>query len=73
MLVGHETLPDFAKLWDNLVQEEIRLETCIVQQKEVEEVALVGRTKKGSKKGIKKEDSSIGKKDLSKLKCFRCH
>jgi hypothetical protein len=69
-------LPNFTKLWDDLVQEEIRLESCSVKQEEAEEVALIGRTKKGSKKGYskgKREGSSSRKKDLSKLKCFRCH
>jgi len=71
-----EKLPNFTKLWDDLVQEEIGLDSCSVKQEEVEEVALVGRTKKRSKKGYskaKKEGSNSGKKDLSKLKCFRCH
>jgi hypothetical protein len=56
-------LPTFIKLWDDLVQEEIKLESCSVQQEEVEEVSLVGRTKKGSKKGYKK-----GKKEGSSWK-----
>jgi hypothetical protein len=73
---ARDKLPNFTKLWDDLVQEEIGLDSCSVKQEEVEEVALVGRTKKRSKKGYskaKKEGSNSGKKDLSKLKCFRCH
>lgn len=42
------------KLWYDLVQEDIRLESCSKQQEKVEGVALVGKTKKGSKKGNKK-------------------
>ena len=34
-------------------------------------IALIGRTKKGSKKSYKEKDGSrIGKKDLSKVMCF---
>jgi hypothetical protein len=59
---AHEALRDFLKLWDNLVQEEIRLETCLVQQKGVE-VAFIRRMKKGSKKGNEK-----GKKEEGRFK-----
>jgi hypothetical protein len=54
---------------------EIRLESCLKQQEEVEEVALIGRMEareKGYKKG-KKEGSNLGKKDLGMVKCFRYH
>jgi hypothetical protein len=64
------------KLWDNLVQEDIKLEIYSMQQKGVEEVAFVGRDKKGRKKRNnkgKKKDLIIGKKDLNKVTCFRCH
>jgi len=47
-----------------------------MQQEEVEEVAFVGGTKKGSEKGYKKgkkEESSPRKKDLGKVKCVGCH
>jgi hypothetical protein len=33
-------------------------------------VAFVEKTKKGRKKGTKE---GLGKKDLSRVKCFRCH
>ena len=51
---AHEKLPNFTKLWDDLVQEENRLESYSTQQEEVEEVTFFERTKKGSKKGYKK-------------------
>jgi hypothetical protein len=73
---AHEKLPTFDKLWDDFVQEEIRLESCSVKKREVEDLALIGRMRKGNKKGHKKgkkEESSQGKKDLSNVKCFRCH
>jgi hypothetical protein len=47
-----------------------------VKQKEVEDLALIGRTRKGSKKGYKKsmeEESSPCKKDLSDVIYFTCH
>jgi hypothetical protein len=52
------------------------LESYPMQQEEVEEVAFVGGTKKGSEKGYKKgkkEESSPRKKDLGKVKCVGCH
>jgi len=73
---ARETFSDFVKLWDNLLYEEIKLETYSMQQKGVEEVLFVGRETKGSKKGskkVKKEVSSPGKEDFNKVKCFRCH
>ena len=39
--------------------EEIRLETCSLEQKGVEEVAFIGNTKKGSKKGTRKKIRKI--------------
>jgi hypothetical protein len=45
-----------------------------MQQEEVEGISLIGRTKKASKKRYKeKEGSGTGKKDLSKVMCFRCY
>ena len=42
-----------------------------MQEEEVEGIALIGRTKKASKKRYKeKEGSGTGKKDLSKVMCF---
>jgi hypothetical protein len=39
--------------------------------KEVNAIGLVGKMKKGSKKGFKKKDgTNTGKKDLSKVMCF---
>jgi hypothetical protein len=40
------------------VQEEIRLQACSRQQEEVEEIALIERMKKGSKKGYKKKEGT---------------
>jgi hypothetical protein len=58
------------------VQEEVRSEPCSTKQKDVEDLALVQKMRKGNKKGHKKEkkeDSRQGKKDLSNMICFRCH
>lgn len=73
---AREHLPNYAKLWDNLVQEDIRLESRSEQQNKVEDIALVGRTMKGSKKGDKKgnkKDSSPENQYFSQIQCFRCH
>jgi hypothetical protein len=48
----------------------------VQQDSEEENIALISRVSKGSKKGPKKrkkEESSQGKKVLSHVKCFTCH
>jgi len=67
-----ENIPNFPKLWVDLVQEEIILQSCSEQQGEVDVIDLVMKTKKGTKKGFKKEGTDTGK-DLNKVMCFRCH
>jgi hypothetical protein len=75
-------LPTFERLWDDFIQEEMRLETVASMEEEEQNLALINKMKKGNKKGGpgkgqkgKKEDSSSsnqGKKDLSHIKCFKC-
>jgi hypothetical protein len=56
------------------VREELRSQSSSTQQEKVEGISLIGRTKKASKKMYKeKEGSGTGKKDLSKVMCFRCY
>jgi hypothetical protein len=54
----HETLSNFAKLWIDFVQEEIKLQACLGKQEEVDEIALIERTKKGSNKDYKKKEGT---------------
>lgn len=70
---ARETLPALTKLWDDLMQEEIRLQSCSAQQEEVEEIALVGRTKIVRKATRRRKAQGPKKKDFSKVMCFRCH
>jgi hypothetical protein len=44
---AHETLPKFAKLWIDLVQEEIRLQSCSRKQGEVDVIGLIGKDEEG--------------------------
>ena len=53
-----ENLPSFRKVWDELVEEEIRLESSSTKEGEVEDFT--------SSKGR-------GREDLSHAKCFCCH
>jgi len=63
-VVGRENLPDWSRLWDDFTQEELRergdqrTDECVD-----ENAALVN---KGKRKGN-------SKKDLSKVRCFRCN
>lgn len=74
-----ENLPNWERLWFDLVQEEIRWNTTdgtSSKGEDEENITLDGNTKKGKgKKSHSKPESSQGgnKKDLSKIKCFHCH
>ena len=57
-VVAREHLPNWDHLWDDLVQEEIRLEYCLAKQKEVEYLTLVRRGW-----GIRKDIVRVRKKD----------
>eukprot|EP00253_Pinus_taeda_P020201 PITA_20201 len=75
---GGEKLPEWERLWSDLVQEEIRQNTrdgSSSKNDEEENCALAGKAKKGQRKSShSKSDSSQGskKKDVSKIKCFHC-
>jgi hypothetical protein len=71
-VVAQEKLPDWQRLWDDFVQEEIRIghvgPSSSTHAEEEEGLALAGKAKdnkkrKGGKKNI----------DFSKVKCFQCH
>jgi hypothetical protein len=71
-VVARENLPDRQRLWDDLVQEEIRIgqagPSSSTHAEEEEGLALAGKAKgKKKKKGGKKNI------DFSKVKCFQCH
>jgi hypothetical protein len=55
---AQDTLPKFPKLWVDLVQEEIRLQSYSKQQGEVDVIGLIKKMKKGSKKGYKKKEGT---------------
>jgi hypothetical protein len=70
-----EKLPDWQRLWDDCIQEETWEESKASRQEDGEEnLALVSQAKKGKGKGNSEgATSQLGKKDLSKIKCFACH
>ena len=76
---GREELPNWERLWYDLVQEEIRWNTkdgTSSKGEDEENFAMVGKGKndKGDKYKTKPESSQGGKKkELSKIKCFNCH
>jgi hypothetical protein len=51
---ARENFLDFAKFWDNLVQEEIELDSFLEKKKEVEYLSIFGKMRKASKKGYNK-------------------
>ena len=71
-VVATKNMPSWARLWDDITQEELRSSsTSTCWQKEVDE-ENVSLSTKGRKK---KSDSSNGaksEKDISKVKCFVC-
>ena len=71
-------LPNWERLWSDLMQEEIRRSTrdSSSSMHDEENCALVSKAKKGKGKVSLSESSSSndGKKvDKSKVRCFRCH
>jgi hypothetical protein len=80
-IVAREKLPDWERLWDDFIQEEIREESLHGgQQKgdDDENLALASHARKGkgkTKKNTSGEATSQDgkKKDMSKVKCFACH
>lgn len=76
--MGRDHLPDWEKLWDDFVQEEIRESGQRGDQKnrfkEEENLALARKAKKNDKKGTSEGSSSKGekKRDPSQVKCFAC-
>lgn len=64
----------FPKLWVDIVQEEISLQSYLEKEGEVDVVGLDGKTKKGSKiRQKKKEGTNTRKKEFNKVTCFHCH
>eukprot|EP00253_Pinus_taeda_P029161 PITA_29161 len=76
---GREKLPDWERLWSNLMYEEIRRSTrdgSSSNDDEEENMALESKKRKGKGKAShsKSNSSHGGKKgDKSKVRCFNCH
>jgi hypothetical protein len=74
---GREKLPDWERLWSDLVQEEFRRNTrdgSSSKHDDEEDFALATKARKGKGKKFHSKSESKGKKlDLSKVKCFHCH
>jgi hypothetical protein len=74
---GREKLPDWERLWSDLVQEEFRRNTrdgSSSKHDDEEDCALDAKARKGKGKKFHSKYESKGKKlDLSKVKCFHCH
>jgi hypothetical protein len=74
-----ENIPTFERLWDDYIQKDTRMESKVGKKGGDDNLALIGQTKKGKGKGhdkgkgkSKDSTSQTGKKDLSKIKCFKC-
>lgn len=76
---GREKLPYWERMWSDLMQEEIRMNTrdgSSPNSDNEENCPLASKEKKGKGKAShSKSDSCHGgkKKDMSKVKCFHCH
>jgi hypothetical protein len=74
---GREKLPDWERLWSDLVQEEFRWNTrdgSSSKRDDEEDCSLNAKERKGKgKKFHSKSESKVKKLDLSKVKCFHCH
>jgi hypothetical protein len=74
---GREKLPDWERLWSDLVQEEFRRNTrdgSSSKRDDEEDCALTVKARKGKwKKSQSNSESKVKKLDLSKVKCFHYH
>ena len=74
---GREKLPDWERIWSDLVQEEIRRSTrdgSSSKHDDEEDCALATKARKGKGNKSHPKSEAKGKKlDLSKVKCFHCH
>lgn len=76
---GREKLPDWERLWSDLMQKEIRRSTrdgSSSKNDDEENLALASKARKGKGKAShsKSNSSHGGKKgDMSKVRCFNCH
>jgi len=75
---GREKLPDWERIWLDLMQEEIRRRTRdgSSSMEDEENCTLVSKAKKGKEKvSLSVSSSSHGGKkfDKSKVRCFHCH
>jgi hypothetical protein len=74
---GREKLPDWERLWSDLVQEEFRRNTrygSSSKHDDEEDFTLDDKARKGKGKKLhSKSESKVKKLDLSKVKCFHYH
>jgi hypothetical protein len=74
---GREKLPDWERLWSDLVQEEFRKNTrdgSSSKRDDEEDCSLTAKARKGKgKKFQSKSESKVKKLDFSKVKCFHSH
>ena len=76
---GREKIPDWERLWSDLLEEEFRRNTrdgSSSMHDDEEDCALVSKEnkKKGKKIHSKSEAGEDGKEhNMSKVKCFHCH
>ena len=74
---GQEKLPDWERLWSDLVQEEFRWNTrdgSSSNHDDEEDCGLASKARKGKGKKFHSKSEAKGKNmDFSKVKCFHCH
>ena len=74
---GREKLPNWERLWSDLVQEEFRRNTrngSSSKHDDEKDCSLAAKARKGKGKKSASKSGAKGKKhDLSKVKCFHCH
>jgi hypothetical protein len=64
-VVAQEKLPDWERLWDDLTQEELRVDASQASQSKSEEENVALHAKKSNGAG--------GSRDMGKVRCFACH
>ena len=70
---GREKLPDWEQIWSDLVQEEFRQKTKDGSSSKSNDEEYFSLSDKANKAKGKKSRGEVGKKDLSKIRCFHYH
>ena len=72
-MIWRENLPNWEQIWSNFVQEEFRWNTRDGSSSKTNDEEYCALASKENKAKGNKSQGELGKKYLSKIRCFHCH